>query len=51
MGDKMIDTKLAFLISAAGYGITILVIVIISVIIWVITLAVQKWNSLRGERS
>jgi hypothetical protein len=40
----MIDTNLALLISGAGYGITILVLVIISLIVRIITLIVGKTN-------
>jgi hypothetical protein len=35
------DYKLAFLISGAGYGINILVLIIISAIIWLLSLSVQ----------
>lgn len=38
----MVNWKLAFLISGAGYGINILVLVIISVIIWLVSLMIQK---------
>lgn len=38
----MIDTKLALLIAGAGYGITILVLIIISLIIRFITMVIQK---------
>ncbi len=38
----MVNWKLAFLISGAGYGINILVLVIISVIIWIASLMIQK---------
>ncbi|MDH4263999.1 MAG: hypothetical protein OEW45_00035 [Deltaproteobacteria bacterium] len=38
----MIDWNLAFLIAGAGYGITISVLLIISVIIWIITLVTKK---------
>ena len=37
----MVDWNLAFLISGAGYGITILVLIIISVLVWVISLLVK----------
>lgn len=37
----MIDYPLAFLISGAGYGITILVLMIIAVILWMLSLAVR----------
>jgi len=40
--EKMIDWNLAFLIAGAGYGITISVLLIISVIIWIITLVTKK---------
>lgn len=43
-GAKMINWKLAFLISGAGYGINILVLVIISVIIRFASLVIQKQN-------
>jgi len=38
----MIDWNLAFLIAGAGYGINIFVLLIISVIIWIITLVTKK---------
>jgi hypothetical protein len=38
----MIDWNLAFLIAGAGYSITIAVLLIISVIIWIITLVTKK---------
>jgi hypothetical protein len=38
----MIDWKLVFLISGAGYGINILVLIIISVLIWMVSLAIKK---------
>jgi len=41
-GDEMIDYKLAFLISGAGYGINILVLIIISVLIWLSNLAIKR---------
>lgn len=44
----MIDTKLALLISGAGYGITILVLVIIAVIVRLITLIIEKSSSERS---
>ena len=44
----MIDTNLALIISGAGYGITILVLVIISLVVRLITLLVQKSNSVRN---
>ncbi len=44
----MIDTELALLISGAGYGITILVLVIIAVIVRAITLVIQK-SSFKGN--
>ncbi len=37
----MIDWNLAFLISGAGYGINILVLIIISVIIWLISRVIK----------
>jgi len=42
----MANWKLAFLVSGAGYGINILVLVIISVLIWLINLAIK-----RGKKS
>lgn len=44
----MVDAKLALIISGAGFGITILVLIIISVIVRAISLAVQR---LSAERS
>ncbi len=38
----MVNWKLAFLISGAGYGINILVLIIISVIIWIVSFMIQK---------
>jgi hypothetical protein len=38
----MVDWRLAFLVSGAGYGINILVLVIISVLIWLSNLAIKK---------
>ncbi len=38
----MIDTKLAFLVSAAGYGINILVMIMVSVLIWVMSLCIKR---------
>jgi hypothetical protein len=37
----MVDWNLAFLISGAGYGINILVLLIISILIWLISLAIK----------
>jgi hypothetical protein len=37
----MIDWNLAFLISGAGYGINILVLLIISILIWSISLVIK----------
>ena len=37
----MVDWNLAFLISGAGYGINILVLVIISLIVWSISLVIK----------
>jgi hypothetical protein len=42
----MINWKLAFLISGAGYGINILVLIIISLLIWLSNLAIK-----RGKRA
>jgi len=36
------DIKLVFLISGAGYGINILVMIILSVLIWVMNLWVKR---------
>jgi hypothetical protein len=44
----MIDAKLALIISGVGYGVTILVLVIISAIVRAITLIVQKSISERN---
>jgi Na+-transporting methylmalonyl-CoA/oxaloacetate decarboxylase gamma subunit len=38
----MIDWNLALLISGAGYGINILVLIIISLIIWFVSLVIQR---------
>jgi Na+-transporting methylmalonyl-CoA/oxaloacetate decarboxylase gamma subunit len=38
----MVDWNLAFLISGAGYGINILVLVIISIIVWSISLVIKR---------
>ena len=38
----MIDSSLAFLISGAGYGISLMVLILISVIIWMLSLAIQR---------
>jgi hypothetical protein len=38
----MINWKLAFLVSGAGYGINILVLIIISVLIWLSNLAIKR---------
>jgi Na+-transporting methylmalonyl-CoA/oxaloacetate decarboxylase gamma subunit len=37
----MVDWNLAFLISGAGYGINILVLLIISILIWLISLVIR----------
>ena len=38
----MVDWNLAFLISGAGYGINILVLIIISILIWLISLGIKR---------
>lgn len=38
----MMDYKLAFLVSGAGYGIVILVMVIISLLVWVMSLVIKR---------
>jgi hypothetical protein len=38
----MVNWRLAFLVSAAGYGINILVLIVISVLIWLSNLAIKK---------
>jgi hypothetical protein len=38
----MINWKLAFLVSGAGYGINILVLIIISLLIWLSNLAIKR---------
>lgn len=38
----MVNLRLAFLLSGAGYGINILVLVIISMIIWFVSSMIQK---------
>jgi hypothetical protein len=38
----MINWKLAFLVSGAGYGINILVLIIISVLVWLSTSAIKR---------
>ncbi len=38
----MVDWKLALVVSAAGYGINILVLVILSVLVWLGNLAMKK---------
>ena len=43
----MVDYKLAFLISGAGYGIEILVMIILSVLIWVMSLAIKRAEKTR----
>jgi len=37
----MVDWNLAFLISGAGYGINILVLITISILIWLISLVIK----------
>jgi hypothetical protein len=39
---KMVDWRLAFLVSGAGYGINILVLIIISLLIWLSNLAIKS---------
>ncbi len=46
-GSKMIDYKLAFLISGAGYGIVILVMIIISGLMWVLSLTIKRAEKTR----
>jgi Na+-transporting methylmalonyl-CoA/oxaloacetate decarboxylase gamma subunit len=36
------DMKLAFLVSGAGYGINILVMIMLSVLIWVMSLCIKR---------
>jgi hypothetical protein len=38
----MVNWKLAFLVSGAGYGINILVLIIISALIWLSNLAIKR---------
>jgi hypothetical protein len=38
----MINWKMAFLVSGAGYGINILVLIIISLLIWLSNLAIKR---------
>jgi hypothetical protein len=38
----MANWKLAFLVSGAGYGINILVLIIISVLIWLSNIAIKR---------
>ena len=38
------DMKLAFLVSGAGYGINILVMIMISVLIWVMSLCIKRFE-------
>ncbi len=45
----MVDWGRAFLLSGAGYGINILVLIIISLIIWSISL-ITKTNEKSGKR-
>jgi hypothetical protein len=42
MGSKKMDMKLAFLISGAGYGIDILVMIMLSVLIWVVSFWIKR---------
>ena len=44
----MVDWNLAFLISGAGYGINILVLVIISMLIWFIRMVIK--GNKKGDR-
>lgn len=45
----MVDWNMAFLISGAGYGINILVLVIISILVWSISLVI-KGNKKAGKK-
>jgi hypothetical protein len=38
----MINWKMAFLVSGAGYGINILVLIILSLLIWLSNLAIKR---------
>jgi hypothetical protein len=38
----MVDWRLALLVSGAGYGINILVLIIISLLIWLSNLAIKR---------
>jgi Na+-transporting methylmalonyl-CoA/oxaloacetate decarboxylase gamma subunit len=46
-GAKMMDYRLAFLVSGAGYGIVILVMIILSVLIWVLSLTIKRAEKTR----
>jgi len=43
----MVDWSRAFLVSGAGYGINILVLIIISVLIWLSNLAIKRSKKIR----
>jgi len=43
----MMDYRLAFLVSGAGYGIVILVMIILSVLIWVLSLTIKRAEKTR----
>lgn len=45
----MVDWKLAFLVSGAGYGINILVLIIISLLIWSISLVIKDNKKARKK--
>jgi Na+-transporting methylmalonyl-CoA/oxaloacetate decarboxylase gamma subunit len=45
----MVDWNLAFLISGAGYGINILVLIIISMLIWLISMVIK--GSKKAEKN
>jgi Na+-transporting methylmalonyl-CoA/oxaloacetate decarboxylase gamma subunit len=46
----MIETKLAFIVTAAGYGINILVLGIIAGVIWAISQLFKKEKPMREGR-
>jgi len=43
----MVDYKLAFLVSGAGYGVEILVMIILSLLIWVMSLVIKRSEKTR----
>jgi len=43
----MVDYRLAFLVSGAGYGIVILVMMIISLLVWVMSLVIKRSEKTR----